>query len=164
MKRNDYIQLIVIPVYIVFIIISLANNFEPGKTIFDNSMSFLIKMLKILPPAFILIGLFQVWIKDTTIQKHVNGYKGYIYGILLASTTIGGLYVAFPVAHSLHKKGVPLGIVFTYIFASGIFRIPMTLFEASFVGIKFTVIRLITSLPLLIICSILLEKMVKDQL
>ena len=76
--------------------------------------------------------------------------------MLLASTTVGGLYVAFPVAYSLHNKGAKLSVVFTYIGASAICRVPMTIFEASFMGIKFSAIRLLVSLPLVIISSILL--------
>ena len=82
--------------------------------------------------------------------------RGYIWAVLLASTTVGGLYVAFPVAYSLYNKGAKLSIIFTYIGASAICRVPMTIFEASFMGIKFSAIRLLVSLPLVIISSILL--------
>ena len=75
--------------------------------------------------------------------------------ILLAGTTVGGLYVAFPVAHSLYKKGAGLSVIFTYIGAAAICRIPMTIFEASFLGIKFTLIRWLVSLPLIIVASMM---------
>jgi len=114
-------------------------------------------MLKILPCAFILIGLFEVWVKKESIEKHLgenSGMMGYIWVILLAGTTVGGLYVAFPVAYSLFKKGAKLSVVFTYIGAAGICRIPMAIFESSFMGLKFTLIRLLVSMPLVIISSI----------
>ncbi len=116
-------------------------------------------MLKVLPCAFILIGLFEVWVKKETVEKHLgekSGAKGYLWGIILASTTVGGLYVAFPVAYSLYSKGAKLGVIFTYIGASAICRVPMTIFEASFLGIKFTAIRLLLAIPLVIISSMLL--------
>ncbi len=115
-------------------------------------------MLKILPCAFILIGLFEVWVKKEVIEKHLgeeSGIKGYAWVILLAGTVAGGLLVAFPVAYSLYNKGAKLSIVFTYI-GAGICRVPMALFEISFMGVKFTTIRLLISLPLVIITSILL--------
>ncbi|MBN1897473.1 MAG: permease, partial [Spirochaetes bacterium] len=120
---------------------------------------FLFNMLKILPPAFILIGLFEAWVKKETVEKHlgkISGIKGYFWAILLAGTTLGGLYVAFPVAYSLYKKGASLQIIFTYISASVVCRIPMTIFEASFLGVKFTLIRFLTAIPLIIVSSILL--------
>ena len=116
-------------------------------------------MLKILPCAFILIGLFEVWIKQETVQRHLgdkSGLKGYIWGVLLASSTVGGLYVAFPVAASIYGKGARLSVIFTYLRASAICRVPMTIFEASFLGIKFSAVRLVVAIPLVVLTSMLL--------
>jgi len=158
MKRN-VIKIVGISVYIVFILFSFITGFDPGKQIGKNFITFSVDMLKILPCAFILIGLFEIWVKKETVEKHFgkeSGIRGYIWAVLLASTTVGGLYVAFPVAYSLYNKGAKLSVIFTYIGASAICRVPMTIFEASFMGIKFSAIRLLVSLPLVIISSILL--------
>ena len=158
MKRN-VIKIVGIFAYIVFILFSFITGFDPGKQIGKNFITFSVDMLKILPCAFILIGLFEIWVKKETVEKHFgkeSGIRGYIWAVLLASTTVGGLYVAFPVAYSLYNKGAKLSVIFTYIGASAICRVPMTIFEASFMGIKFSAIRLLVSLPLVIISSILL--------
>ena len=158
MKRN-VIKIVGISAYIVFILFSFITGFDPGKQIGKNFVTFSIDMLKILPCAFILIGLFEIWVKKETVEKHFgkeSGIRGYMWAVLLAGTTVGGLYVAFPVAYSLYNKGAKLSVIFTYIGASAICRVPMTIFEASFMGIKFSAIRLLVSLPLVIISSILL--------
>ena len=158
MKR-DVIKIVGISAYIAFILFSFITGFDPGKQIGKNFITFSVDMLKILPCAFILIGLFEIWVKKETVEKHFgkeSGIRGYIWAVLLASTTVGGLYVAFPVAYSLYNKGAKLSVIFTYIGASAICRVPMTIFEASFMGIKFSAIRLLVSLPLVIISSILL--------
>lgn len=145
--------------YFFFILFSFMTGFDPGKQIAQNFIDFSLDMFKILPCAFLLIGLFEVWVKKETVEKHFgqeSGIKGYIWALLLASTTVGGLYVAFPVAYSLYNKGAKLSIIFTYISSSAVCRIPMTIFEASFLGIKFSVIRLWVSLPLVIMSSIIL--------
>ena len=123
-------------------------------------------MVQFVPAVFILIGLFDVWVKKETIEKHLgenSSFLSYIWAIILASTTIGGLYVAFPVAAALYKKGATPRVIFTYVGAAAICRIPMTLFEASYVGIKFTVIRWGVSIPLIILSSILLEKILSEK-
>ena len=123
-------------------------------------------MLKILPCAFILMGLFEIWVKKETIEKHFgekSGVRGYVWGILLASTTVGGLYMAFPIAYTLYNKGAKLSIIFTYIGASAICRVPMTIFEASFLGVKFTAIRLLVSIPLVVITSMLLGNYLRKR-
>ena len=159
MKRNVKIKITYVAIYILFLVVSFILGYNPGKEIAFNFISFLIYMLKILPCAFILIGLFEVWVKKEVIEKHLgeeSGIRGYAWVILLAGTIAGGLLVAFPVAYSLYNKGAKLSIVFTYVGAAAICRIPMTLYEASFMGVKFTAIRLLVSLPLVIVTSILL--------
>ena len=159
MKRNNIVKIAIISSYVVFVVISWVFGYDPGREISHNFASFSLDMLKILPCAFILIGLFEVWIKKETVEKHFgekSGMKGYLWGVLLAGTTVGGLYVAFPVAYSLYSKGAKLSFIFTYIGASAICRVPMTIFEASFLGMKFTAIRLLVAIPLVVITSILL--------
>lgn len=87
---------------------------------------------------------------------HVSGFKKYVWSILLAATTVGGTFVAFPVAHSLHQKGAKYSAIFAYVSAASLVMIPMTIMEASILGLKFTIIRLGVSLPLVIISSKLL--------
>ena len=158
-KRKNLITIVTLSAYFAFLILSFLIDFEPGKLIEKNFVSFSLSMLKLLPAAFILIGLFQVWVKKETVEKHLgkdSGIKGFLWAVLLASTIVGGLYVALPIAYYLYSKGAKLSVMFTYIGASAICRIPMTIFEISFMGLKFAAIRLLVSLPLVIISSILL--------
>ncbi len=159
MKRGDIIKIVGISCYVLFLVVSFIFGFNPGEEIGYNFISFSVDMLKLLPCAFILIGLFEVWVKRETVERHFgeeSGIRGYIWAMLLGGTTVGGLYVAFPIAYSLYSKGARLSVIFTYIGASAICRMPMVIFEASFLGIKFTMIRLLVSLPLVIVTSILL--------
>jgi uncharacterized membrane protein YraQ (UPF0718 family) len=159
MKRKDTIKIVGISCYILFLVASFLFEFSAGKVIGYNFFSFSLDMLKLLPCAFILIGLFEVWVKRETVERYLGeeaGIRGYIWAVVLAATTVGGLYVAFPVAYSLYSKGAKLTAIFTYIGASAICRVPMAIFEASFLGIKFTTIRLLVSLPLVIVTSMIL--------
>ncbi|HEW91298.1 MAG TPA: hypothetical protein ENF81_01995, partial [Thermotogaceae bacterium] len=81
MKRNNIIRTMGISVYIAFIVFSFVVDFTPGKQIFKNFTAFSVDMLKVLPCAFILIGLFEVWVKKETVEKHFGkgcGIKGYV--------------------------------------------------------------------------------------
>ena len=160
MKRNSIIRIVALCAYVLFIVTSFfIFDYVPGIKIGKNFCDFSVEMLKILPGAFILIGLFEVWVKRETVEKHLgeeSGVRGYIWAILLAGTAVGGVYIAFPIAHSLYSKGARLSVIFTYVGAAAICRVPMAIFEASFLGIKFTAIRLLVSLPLVIIASMLL--------
>jgi len=166
MKWDGTVRLAIISSYGIFVSLSWILGFSPGREISGNFSSFSLDMLKILPCAFILIGLFEIWVKKETIERSLgekSGIRGYLWGILLASTTVGGLYVAFPVAYSLYSKGAKLGVIFAYISASAICRVPMTIFEASFLGIKFSTIRLVVAIPLIIVTSILIGDYLKKK-
>jgi uncharacterized membrane protein YraQ (UPF0718 family) len=118
-------------------------------------------MLRIVPFAFILIGLFEVWVPSRVVERHLGseaGLRAHLWGILLAGTTVGGLYVSFPVAAALQRKGARLTFLLTYIGSSGVCRIPMTLFEASFLGIEFTLMRYAVAVPLVVLSSELLGR------
>ena len=166
MKLNDHMKIAGMACYLLFLAASFLFGFNPGKEIGHNFFSFSVDMLKVLPCAFILIGLFEVWVKRETVEKYFgeeSGISGYIWALLLGGTTVGGLYVSFPIAYSLYSKGAKLGIILTYIGASGICRVPMAIFETSFLGVKFTLIRLIISIPLVILSSIALGKYLQKR-
>lgn len=153
-------------VFIIFLAAAFRLDLNIADGVFDNFYSFFLTMIKFVPAVFLLIGLFEVWIDKETIEKHLgenSGFLSYLWVIILASTTVGGLYVAFPVAAALYRKGARPRIIFSYIGTAAICRIPMTLFEASYVGVSFTAIRWLISIPLVILSSILMEKILDTK-
>lgn len=156
-RKKDYL---LFATFSLFIVISYFINFDFGKKLGTNFYIFAKDMILILPPAFILIGLFDVWAKNSTIEKSFgkkSGFQKYIYAILLAATTVGGTFVAFPVANSLYHKGADYDSIITYTTAASLFMIPMSIMEASILGIKFTILRLGLSVPLIIISANILK-------
>lgn len=161
MKKKDIILYAVTAVFLIFALISAIIGFEPGKSLLKNFWEYIKFILTIMPAVFLLIGLFNVWVKKETVIKHMghkSGIKGYVLAIILAFAVVGGLFAALPISKQLHDKGSRLGVVMTYLGASCVCRVPMTLFEASLLGWEFTAIRFIVSLPLIILSSIFIEK------
>jgi uncharacterized membrane protein YraQ (UPF0718 family) len=157
--RRQVIRAVCISGFALFLALSLGLGFDPGEKIAVNFACFSLDMLEVLPCAFILIGLFEVWVRRETVERHLgegSGLRGHLWVLLLSGTTVGGLYVAFPIAYSLFRKGARLAVVFAFIGASAICRVPMAIFESSFLGLKFTAIRLLVSIPLVIVTSELL--------
>lgn len=153
-------------IFSILIGVGFILDLNIARGVFANFYSFFLTMLKFIPAVFILIGLFEVWIDQALIEKHLgkdSGFLAYFWVLILASTTVGGLYVAFPVASALYKKGASPRIIFSYIGTAAICRIPMTLFEASYVGVSFTAIRWLVSIPLVVISSILMEKLISEK-
>lgn len=155
----------VICTYSIVVLASLIFGFEPGIEMGKNLLTFTIHMMKVLPFAFILIGLFDVWVPRKTIEEKLGkeaGIKAHLTAIALAAPLAGGLYVSLPAAALLYEKGASLDVVLTFLGASTLVRIPMMIFEASFMGIKFTIVRLAVSLPLVILSSFVLSKLIGE--
>lgn len=160
MKKIDR-NYIYFGVFLMLAFVSFLSKFDLGIRVWNNFLVFAKDMVLILPPAFVLIGLFDVWAKRESVEKHFgdnNNPLRFLWSVLLASTTVGGTFVAFPLANSMYHKGAKYSSIITYITAASLFMIPMSIMEASMLGIKFTIIRLIGSLPFIIVGAILLEK------
>lgn len=110
----------------------------------DKSMSSFIEMMLVIPPVFILLGLLDVWVSKETMVKAMgkgSGLKGVLLAFFLGSAAAGPLYAAFPVAIALLKKGSSFHNVLILIGAWSTTKIPMLVFEASSMGLEFTLIR-----------------------
>ncbi len=161
MKRQQIFHILTYVFFIVFVGWSFATGQEHGQAVWGNFTQFAMTMLKLLPPAFLLIGLFDVWVSRDMVEKNfgkAGGPMKYLWSILLAATTVGGTFVAFPVAHALHAKGARYSAILAYVSAASLVMVPMTIIEASILGIKFSMVRLAVSLPLVIISSSLLGR------
>ena len=148
----------------VFLAASIAAylmGFTPGISVYSNFLDFFIEMLTFIPFLFILVGLFDVWFPKETIEKHVgheSGIKGIGLVILLAMLQAGPLYGAFPVAYILYKKGASTKNIFIYLGAFSCLKIPMLGIEIGYLGIKFTILRTLISLPLFILIGYIMER------
>lgn len=152
--------------FLVFIALSFSVDYLPGITIANNFKDFALQMIMVLPPIFILIGLFDVWIKKETIIKHLGkdrGMMSFLWVFLLAAPMAGGLLPAFPIAYSLYKKGARLSVVLVFLGAVGVGRIPMVFFESTFLGWRFSLIRLALSVPLVILGGISLGRVLDKK-
>jgi uncharacterized membrane protein YraQ (UPF0718 family) len=158
--------LILTAVFLLFLGISFLTGFTPGLEIQKNFFDFTREMLLILPCAFVLIGLFEAWVKKETVEKHLGreaGFMSYVWALVLGGCTLGPMMVALPVSYTLYHKGSKLSVVFTYLGAAAICRIPMTIFEASFMGVAFTLVRYAVSLPLVVFSSMLLGNFLEKR-
>lgn len=125
-----------------------------------------IEMLSILPPIFLLLGLLDVWVKRETMIKFM-GEKSGIVGVLLAfflgSAAAGPLYAAFPVAVVLLKKGSKFSNVLIMIGAWSTTKIPLLLFEASSMGVKFMITRFFLDIIGIAIIAYTTEKLLLKE-
>ena len=162
-KVHKYIP----PIFFIILIgLSWLFDFAAGEQIGLNFWMFFKEMILFLPLMFILIGLFDVWVPRENIEKHIgkeSGWKGTGLVILLATLQAGPLYGAFPFAYILWKKGCSIRNVFIYLGAFSTIKIPMLTFEIGFLGMKFSLLRTLITLPVFILIGYLMEWHLKDK-
>lgn len=121
-------------------------KFSPalGKRVFQVAFRNVLFMLSIIPPIFILVGLFDVWVPKEKVMKHLgdtSGFVGTAISLALGAFAAGPLYAAFPVAEVLLKKGVSFGNVWIFLGAWSTMKIPLLLFELHNLGALFALTR-----------------------
>ncbi len=152
--------------------ILLAVSFAVGLLIFffpekqarliHTSWNFLQEMLMILPAVMILMGLFSVFVPKEEIVKHLgktSGVKGIALALFFGALPTGPLYVAFPLAAMLIKKGARISNIIIFLSAWACIKIPQELMELQFMGLKFMLTRLSLTIVFVILMGLLTERL-----
>ncbi len=155
--------------WLLALVIALAlgvNLFIPerGEVLNQTIWHYLVEMLSFIPPVFVLTALLDVWVPRRIVEGNIGpgtGVKGIIITIITATSAAGPLYVAFPIALTLYRKGAKVSNVVLFLHAWGTIKIPMVLNEIRFVGFDFAIARLLLTLPAIIAISLVVEKIIK---
>jgi len=153
-------------VALVIIAVLLVVNPPQGLSAIKFTMSNLKSVSMVLPPIFILIGLMDVWVPKETMVKfmgHKSGMMGAAIAIFIGAMGAGPLYVAFPVAALLHKKGARLAYIFLMLGAWTSVKLPIFMFEWASFGATFTLVHVTVSIVIYVIGSFVLETMLSTE-
>jgi len=156
---------IVLIVILVFAVILFYSPQSKDKIIWYSTTYFL-EMFLILPAVMILMGLFSVWISIETVVKYLGkqtGVKGSLISVFLGSLPTGPLYVAFPIAISLIKKGASISNIIVFLSAWACLKLPQELVEIQFLGFKFMALRWNLTVVLVIGMGFLIEKIIDTK-
>jgi len=128
-----------------------------------TSWAYFLEMMMILPAVMVVMGLFTVWVSKETVVKYLgktSGIKGIFLAILFGTLPTGPLYVAFPMASSLIKKGARISNTVIFLSAWACIKIPQELVELQFLGPKFMVARLVLTIIFVAIMGVFIEWMI----
>ena len=124
------------------------------------SGTYLAEMALIVPAVVLLMGLFEVWVPKDMIQRFLGrraGLKGMLLAFVMGTAPTGPLYLAFPIAASLTRKGASLSSVVVFLGAWAAAKIPQIAMEAKFLGLKFAVVRLVLTAASLLVMGLIGE-------
>lgn len=160
-KKNGLLRDTFFLIAIIFLTIILLF-FYPQKTepVMSISWDYFLEMILILPAVLVIMGLFSVWVSDETIIKYLgksSGLKGIFIALFLGMLPTGPLYVAFPIAASLIKKGARVSNIIIFLSAWACIKLPQELVELEFLGFNFMITRLILTIIFVIIMGLSIE-------
>ncbi len=132
----------------------------------EMTKGFLIQMVEIMPPIFIISSLIMVWIPVGVITKAFgkdSGFKGKLLSVLVGGFSAGPVYAAFPVAQALFYKGASVANTVIIISSWAVIKIVMFMVESNFLGITFASTRYALTIPIIIIMGYVMEKLVSRE-
>lgn len=140
----------------------------PAKTdaVISTASEYFIEMMIVLPAVMILMGLFAVFISDETVVKYLgktSGVKGMAVALFLGTLPTGPLYVAFPMAATLIKKGARVSNIILFLSAWACIKIPQELVELQFLGLHFMVVRLVLTIIFVTMIAVFIEKIMERE-
>jgi len=128
-----------------------------------TSWAYFLEMMLILPAVMVVMGLFTVWVSKETVVKYLgktSGIKGIFLAPLFGTLPTGPLYLAFPMASSLIKKGARISNIVIFLSAWACIKIPQEMVELQFLGPKFMVSRLVLTIIFVTIMGVFIERII----
>lgn len=151
---------------VVINLVLLVLRPDIGMKSISSSIDSISNIMIIIPPIFVLLGLLDIWVPRETIIRLMgegSGVRGVVLAFLLGSFAAGPLYASFPIALVLMRKGTKFSNVIVFIGAWSTTKIPLLLFEASSMGWKFMISRLLIDMGGIVAIAVLTEKMTSDK-
>ncbi|MBS3742451.1 MAG: permease [Candidatus Cloacimonetes bacterium] len=149
---------------IVFVLILIFT--DKGDVIITELKDFSFSILLILPAVILLMGLFNVWVTKEHVMKWLgkeSGGKGIVISFVFGALPTGPLFVAFPIAATLKKKGASILNIVIFLSAWGCVKIPQEIIELQYLGLKFMLTRLVLTISFITIMGIIIENFMEEQ-
>ena len=151
---------------IAIVVVVILLSIFPAKTdaVTSTTQEYFIEMMVILPAVMVIMGLFAVFISDETVVKHLgktSGIKGIALSILIGTLPTGPLYIAFPMAATLLKKGARVSNIIVFLSAWACIKIPQEMVELQFLGGEFMFLRLILTVIFVILMGVIIERIIE---
>ena len=165
-KKNDKKSFSLLIAVILMTALILVFVPEKSSLIMKTSFDYFKQMAMIFPAILVLMGLFTVWTSKEFVMNHLgnnSGLKGILISFIFGAIPTGPIFVAFPMAQALHKKGASYTNIVIFLSAWACIKIPQEFVEMQFLGIKFMLVRLGMTIIFVTIMGIIINKLMKSE-
>ncbi|MEF8879100.1 MAG: permease [Candidatus Thermoplasmatota archaeon] len=165
-KKKTLRDWIFFAITVVILLIILFVFPEKTDPVTSTAWEYFLEMIIILPAVMIIMGIFSVFISDETVVKYLgkaSGIKGIGISLFLGALPTGPLYVAFPMAATLIKKGARISNIIVFLSAWACIKLPQELVELQFLGLDFMFSRLVLTIIFVTIMGFIIEKIIESS-
>ncbi len=157
-----------LPTIVILAVLAVLLVFftDKGNAAVKYSWQNIISAAKIVIPVFFLVALIDVWVPKETFVRWMgvdSGAKAFFFAFIMGTLGAGPLYVAFPIAALLARKGVRFAAI---IFMLGVWtstKLPIFFYELGYFGVVFTVIHVSTAIGGYLMGSLIIEKILGSE-
>ena len=153
-------------ILLTVIVILIFTNETIGWTALQLTGKSILDMLFLLPPVLIFIGLLDKWVEKEALIKYMgkdSGLYGVFFSLLLGGVAAGPLYLAFPIAVILLKKGASIRYIVFFLGVWTTAKLPILIYEFSSFGSKFTLIHISFGLLYFYTVGVIFEKIYNSK-
>ena len=139
---------------------------DKGNAAIKYSWQNILSAAKIVIPVFFLVALIDVWVPKETFVRWMgvdSGAKSFFFTFIFGTLGAGPLYVAFPIAALLAKKGVRFAAIIFFLGVWTSTKLPIFFYELSYFGAVFTVIHVSTAIGGYLMGSLIIEKLLGTE-
>jgi len=118
----------------------------------------------IFPPVLLLMGLADVWIPEDMVKQYLgktSGWRGILLSLFLGTLPTGPLFIAFPIASEMLKKGARIANVVVFLGAWASLKMPQIGVEIQFLGLEFAFYRAGLTFIAVICIALITDKLLK---
>ncbi len=132
----------------------------------ENTWNQVLSMLIIVPPIFVLIGLFDAWVPRETVISLMgkeSGLKGMSLAFFLGAFSAGPTIAAFPLAMIMLKKGASYSNVLFFLMVWSSLKLPIVFYQISQLGFQFAMLINGTMFIVFVIAALISEKFYTEE-
>jgi uncharacterized membrane protein YraQ (UPF0718 family) len=124
-----------------------------------SNIELLVDIMPRIAASLLIVGLAQVLIPRDAIARWLgkgSGVRGLMLATVVGAVTFGGPMTSFPVVAVLAASGADIGAVIAYLTGWSLLGINrMIVWEAPILGVDFSIVRALASLPVPVIVGLL---------
>lgn len=122
------------------------------------------KVIPILVFVFILIFLFNLWLKPETVVKYLSkqsGIKGWLLAIGTGMVSMGAIYMWYPLLSDLKEKGMDNSLIATFLYNRAI-KLQLLPFLIYYFGWTFTGVMTIYMIIFSVINGLIVDRLINS--